>query len=131
MRTRVYARTRFEGFHHWPDAPEPVAFLRTLHRHEFHVRVDVEVTDHDREVEFILLKRMVDDLLRQAREASVATTHRWSCEHWATHIGTELQKAGVPVVRVEVNEDGENGSIIECDRFELASAARYREVVVQ
>lgn len=59
----VYCKTRWEDFHCWPDAPEDVKFLRTLHRHEFHMELSVDVNGDDRDVEFILLKRFVESVI--------------------------------------------------------------------
>jgi len=103
----VYATTTFEGFHRWPAAPDPVAFLGTLHRHLFHVRVEIEVTHDDRDVEFVMLKRDIDEWIRQR---TLAETETWSCERWAS----ELMQA-FNAVRVEVSEDGENGAIVTSD----------------
>lgn len=106
-RTRIFIRTRFEGFHLWESAPGEVAFLRVLHRHVFHVQLDMVVTHDDRDREFILLKREVDaHLAVQARAPEVRT---WSCEAWARH----LLERFPPATRVEVSEDGENGAFVE------------------
>lgn len=106
MKVRVFATTRFEGFHRWPAAPEEVAFLRDLHRHVFHVRVEVEVQHDDRDVEFILLGRRVKGEV----QAILATqdTSCWSCERWARELVQRLD-----LCRCEVSEDGENGSVVE------------------
>ena len=107
-RTLVYCTFDFEGFHAWPEAPDEVAFLRTPHRHQFHVRAEVEVAHQDRHVEFILLKR---ELARactvrcsEAREA----VERWSCEQWAQWLLDTFN-----LYRVEVSEDDENGAVVE------------------
>lgn len=102
--TRIFIRTRFEGFHHWPDAPQEVAFLRDLHRHEFHVRVWTQVDHEDRAIEFILFKRIVDRTIQSLQ--STRDTKTWSCEMWAREIGA-LSAAEA----VEVSEDGENGAV--------------------
>jgi 6-pyruvoyl-tetrahydropterin synthase len=106
MMTKVYCTTSFEGFHCWPDAPEPVAFLRVLHRHRFNVRVEVRVRHDDRDVEFILLRRAVE--VEIARVQATKDVKTWSCERWASHLLETFE-----AVRVEVNEDGENGAIVE------------------
>lgn len=101
--TAIISRTRFEGFHCWPDAPEEVAFLRVNHRHEFHVKVWKIVTHDDRDIEFILFKREVDKCIRTLQETQDVS--HWSCEMWAREIGQHLDADGV-----EVSEDGENGA---------------------
>jgi len=106
IRTTVYCRTSFEGFHEWPDAPEEVFFLRNNHRHIFHVTVEVPVSHSDRDVEFILLKRRVDAFIKEQNTHLVSET--WSCEQWALALLVKFD-----AFRVEVSEDGENGAIVE------------------
>lgn len=100
----VFCTTQFEGFHRWPDAPDEVAFLRERHRHIFHVRLEVEVNHDDRNIEFILLKRRLDEHI--AGNLRRVNTSTWSCETWARDIAEAFD-----AVRVEVSEDGENGSV--------------------
>lgn len=129
MKSFIFITTSFEGFHSYPDAPEEVAFLRNLHRHMFHVKVTLEVFHNDREVEFIMLKRHIDDLiLFMLRKAPMQ-----SCEDLATRLLQKLSSTtldgvllGMCVktnsykeqecmqrhITVEVNEDGENGGVV-------------------
>ena len=105
---RVWATTKVEGFHFWKDAPDEVGFLRDRHRHLFGVRVEVVVQHHDRDVEFIILKRAVDAYLKQfpidGGESSEAIARR---------VRDELStRNGWAVVRVDVDEDGENGASV-------------------
>lgn len=101
--TAIFSRTRFEGFHCWPDAPNDVAFLRVVHRHEFHVTAFKKVNHDDRDVEFILYKRRIDNAIEALKDGN--NVEHWSCERWAREIG-ELVEADC----VEVSEDGENGA---------------------
>lgn len=106
MTIRVWATTTFEGFHRWPEAPEAVGYLRSRHRHRFHVRAEVEVTHEGRAVEFHQLAHRL--------EAQVGTvmrecdTETWSCERWAMTLLARLD-----LVRCEVSEDGEHGATVE------------------
>ncbi len=100
--TAIICRTRFEGFHCWPDAPDEVAFLRTQHRHEFHVTARKIVRHDNRDVEFILYKRRIDEAIHHLRRTN--SVEYWSCERWASEIGEEVEADFV-----EVSEDGENG----------------------
>ena len=101
----VFITTQFEGFHCWPDAPNEVGFLRDIHRHIFHVKAWAQVDHGDRQIEFILLKRKIDQYI-----ASIVKPISWSCEHWAEHL---LQQFGL--ASCEVSEDGENGAIVIAD----------------
>jgi len=102
---RLFVTCQFEGFHCWPDAPEEHKYLRDLHRHMFHVRVEIETTS-DRQVEFIELKRAVEENLRFWHSTQDVRT--WSCETWARHIFNSFSG----VVLVSVSEDDENGAIV-------------------
>lgn len=100
--TMVWVRTQFVGFHRYRDAPDEVAFLRDYHRHVFHVRLGVQVTGLNREVEFFTLKKKVDDFL----ECAYANKEfEASCEQ----IADNLMKV-FGACFVEVSEDGECGA---------------------
>lgn len=105
----VWATTQFEGFHRWPNAPTEVEFLTNRHRHMFHVRVEVEVFHDDRDVEFITLKRQVEDILQD--ELGPDYHEVGSCEMVAEGLADTLERVyDYQVVSVEVSEDLENGS---------------------
>ena len=98
----IIVRTQFIGFHCWPDAPEPQAYLRDRHRHTFHVEATKQVTHADRDIEFIELRERVDVWIKERQQQDSATM---SCEHWAIAIAEQFDFDAV-----EVNEDGENGA---------------------
>ena len=109
-------RTSFEGYHRYRAAPHEVAFLRALHRHIFVVTVWVEQFNDERDVEYILFKRWLDQQL-----AAASFPEEASCEWMARYLG-ELVRQTYPGrrVQVEVAEDGENGALLE---FEALPAA--------
>ena len=128
MKTFIYVTTQFEDVHCYPDAPEAVAFLRTPHRHMFHVKATIEVGHLDRELEFILVKREVEKLCAVIRCAIKPEVK--SCERLAKQLAQALSKqygwlidySGFERARnitVEVNEDGENGAIFHLNGSEL------------
>ena len=101
--------TRFEGFHRYPAAPEEVAFLRNLHRHVFHVTVQIEQYHDARDIEYFLFKRFVEDAWR-----SITFSPSSSCETMAIALGDLVGvKFAGRGLKVEVSEDGENGALIE------------------
>lgn len=111
-RTSVYARTEVEGFHHWPNAPETVKFLRDRHRHMFHIRAGAYVTETDRQVEFILMKREIVAALSPLKSPDGTYDFKsMSCEDIAIYLWHGLNYSGLKVSWVDVSEDGENGAV--------------------
>lgn len=111
IQTTVFCRTMWVGFHCWPDAPKEVFFLRSLHRHVFHVEMRVPVAHDDRDVEFLLLKEALDTWLQGTLESK--DTLAWSCEHWARAIMDATWLGGHKPCYVSVSEDGENGAVLQ------------------
>lgn len=117
-KTVVYVTTTFEGFHCWPDAPDEVDFLRSRHRHLFHVKMGVKVDHNDRDQEFFILKRKLERLIEEVFvDDAMGEYENSSCEDMAQLILSEF----VDAVFVEVSEDGENGAIVS--REQKAKAA--------
>lgn len=115
----VYCTTRFTAMHAWDDAPDEVAFLRSPHRHEFHVRLSVEVDHDDRDIEFIMLKRALDGFIA----ARILGTDR-SCEQYASAIRDHFaEQYPGRAITVDVSEDGENGAIVTTDGTDAEVAA--------
>lgn len=120
--TTVYTTFAMIGFHQWPEAPEAVAYLRNLHRHKFNFRVEVSVDGPDREIEYHMMKRaLMNALWDTATDAGIVNDESetvfgaWSCETIADRT-MDLVRGLYPrrnFYSVEVNEDGENGSIIK------------------
>lgn len=114
--TFVCIKTSFRGFHCWPNAPEPVSFLRQLHRHLFGVLVEVRVNHADRDVEFFTLQHDVDLVIVKQVTRVMKTEHSLSCEMIAEMIQRYLAEQGYDVACVEVSEDGENSARITFER---------------
>ena len=88
---QVQAETSFIGYHCWPEAPKHRAYLANLHRHEFCVRVAIDVTHDDREIEFHDLYDKVKGICGMlARETSPHKKARMSCEMMSDSIIREL-----------------------------------------
>lgn len=119
MVTSIVVRTTFEGLHHYPGAPDEVAYLRQTHRHIFQVTVELEVFSDDRELEFIMVQHMVNEFLRAKVDPNDGVWHmgRLSCEQVAVQIGEYLRKeVSGPhdrYCKVSVFEDGENGAVVD------------------
>lgn len=106
-------KTQFEGIHCYPNAPDSVAFLRSPHRHLFHVTVKIEQFHTSRDLEYL-------QFLQWLREAWTKRIH-WkddaSCEHMALVLGEMIQRE-FPGRELEVcvQEDGENGALVHFDK---------------
>ena len=118
--TFVTVKSQFEGIHCYPEAPDEVSFLREFHRHMFHVELEIEVFSNDRELEFIMVKRRLEEFT-----SVLLTLGRMSCEMIAEDIqdhfkklypisksvnpfGTVLDRE-FRIIHVRVLEDNENG----------------------
>ena len=111
----VYCTTSFRGFHRWPNAPSEVIHLRDRHRHTFYVKVVVKVTHANRDVEFQVLQKNVDQVIASEKFGNMERiTDSRSCEQFAYILQQKLKASGYTVAQVEVNEDNENGAILVC-----------------
>lgn len=102
----IWVTFRHEGVHSYPDAPDPVAYLRNAHRHVFHFKVSIEVEHNERDLEFHMFKQ---ELLALYGDGVIDHNNR-SCETIAEELGVEIRKRYQGRdLRIEVSEDGENG----------------------
>jgi hypothetical protein len=117
----VTAKFEVEGFHNWPEAPDGLIFLRTQHRHMFHVEVAVEVTEVNRQVEIILLRKQAERVFKSlakslANGVGIDFGSR-SCEMLASELGLILIEQDLAVAAVSVLEDGENGATVYFEQY--------------
>jgi hypothetical protein len=109
----IEVRFQFEGAHCWPNAPDSVLFLRTPHRHVFHVRARMDVNHNDREIEFILVKRHLQQNMIDVFRMSNNLLPTSSCEEMAEYLCEYIKQFYKRTsVEVEVSEDGENGAVV-------------------
>ena len=98
-----------EGIHKYPDAKnlKGVEFLQYPHRHIFHFYVTLSVEHNDRDVEFILFKRELQNLFNDV----ILQVDYKSCEMIADDL-LDYIEVNYPnrYVQVEVYEDNENGA---------------------
>lgn len=104
--TTVLIKTQFEGFHYWPKAEHKEEYLQHIHRHIFHVELEVKVTNDERQIEFIEFKRRLNEYCTRW---SVPTTN--SCETIARFIALWVTDLNLEPIRVAVLEDNENGAV--------------------
>lgn len=106
----IYIKNQFVGFHRWKNAPDEVSFLRDPHRHIFKVKTSIEVQFADRELEFFMVQKEIDEII--AGWKSIDTLD-WSCETMAIDILKNLHKR-YPNRKMtcDISEDGENGAVV-------------------
>lgn len=103
MKTNIIVRLQFEGVHAWYDCPlDEVDFLRAKHRHIFFVEAKKEVSHDNRQVEIILLKRKMQNYIKQTWNGEL---DQMSCEMIAKHLLIEFA-----LCYCSVTEDNENGA---------------------
>lgn len=113
MKKYIVVTLQFEGIHCWPSCPiDEVGFLRTPHRHVFHVRAKKEVTHNEREIEIIMFKRSILEFIRtdlylknSKGELGKIDLGAMSCESMAETICNHFDCKSVQVL-----EDNENGT---------------------
>jgi hypothetical protein len=107
----VFCSLSIDGIHRWDTCPiEEVKFLRDDHRHMFGIKCYAVVNHNDRDIEFIELKHNVLEYLKEKYYDEAKRTHYFgskSCEMIAEELINEFNLSSC-----EVNEDGENGSIV-------------------
>ena len=110
----IFMTTSFIGFHQWETAPEAVKYLRSLHRHVFHIRLEISVYHNDRELEYHMVLGAMNKFI-DSEMLGAMWNNRWSCEDIAFKIVLWAADAypGRPVYAVTVSEDDENGSRVE------------------
>lgn len=126
IKPEVFCTLQIEGIHHWPSCPfEEVAYLRDPHRHMFHIKAYKNVSHHDRDTEFLMLKHRIEAYLLTEYGQEIKHDTGWytgwaicdnkrvcefgamSCEMIAKELINEFDLS-----RCEVSEDGENGAIL-------------------
>lgn len=112
--TEVYCTFQFEGIHNWQNCPiDEVSYLRSPHRHMFHVKAYVPVYHDDRDVEFIQLKHKMQQWIITNYELDpessfpVVILKSTSCEMIAKSLCDNFSLS-----RCEVSEDNENGACV-------------------
>jgi len=122
-KTMIWVKFQKEGIHQYLAALEDpklagVSFLGYPHRHIFHFTVAIEVFHNERDIEFILFKRELEQLYGN----STLSLDNKSCEMISDDLANYIQtKYPGRSVEIEVSEDGENGSRITYPKFAYKS----------
>lgn len=116
-RKMIYVKFQKEAIHKYPQALtdpklESVSFLGYPHRHIFHFVVSIEVFHQDRDIEFIMFKRELENLYGQG----TLQLDFKSCEMIADDLYEYINnKYPGRDITIDVSEDNENGAI--CSYF--------------
>jgi hypothetical protein len=106
------------GFHNWPQAPDKLAYLRDLHRHDFHIKVEwPQATDRGIEFHEMLYfcRRVMDQVGTHTGMLTVDGRDfgAKSCETIARELaGTVREHFDLDWTMAEVSEDGIVGAIV-------------------
>lgn len=115
VKSYIWVTFQKEGIHRYPAAAtdpklQSVSFLGYEHRHIFHFKVELEVFHDNRDVEFIMFKRELENLYS---ENTLQLDHK-SCEMIANDLFSYISvKYPDRNVIISVAEDNENGCRIE------------------
>lgn len=103
---KIIVKTQFEDYHKWSKAPKEVAFLRSIHRHIFFVEIETEVTHDDRELEFFMVKKVLDEAIERFIKPMPPSK---SCEQMALKLRGLLTVEYNRDFIVRIFEDNQNG----------------------
>ncbi len=110
VKKNIWVTFQKEGIHKYPDAPDEVDFLRYPHRHIFKFKVQIEVYNDDRDIEFFILKRWLESLYA---DDTLQLDYK-SCEMMADDLAKQIKdKYPGRQLSIDVSEDGENGCHVE------------------
>jgi len=103
MQSKIEVRVQQRFMHRWKRAPKHRDYLRTYHPHNFEFRLELQVFEDDRELEF----HDVQDWLWQVIFDNVDAWHDASCETIARHVVTYAKEkyGNNREIEVEVWED--------------------------
>ena len=110
VKKSIWVTFQKEGIHKYPNAPKEVEFLKYPHRHIFKFKVQIEVYNDDRDIEFFIFKRWLESLYAD----DILELDYKSCEMIADDLAKEIKdKYSDRWLAIDVSEDGENGCHIE------------------
>jgi hypothetical protein len=102
----IVVTLQVEGFHYWINAPIKFEYLKSIHRHIFHIKATKKVSHNDRDIEIISFKREIYRYLLDMY-GNPCFFGNMSCEDIACRLCEHFD-----LDSCEVCEDGENGSIV-------------------
>lgn len=111
MKSVVFSKFEVEGLHNWTDCPiEEVKYLKNSHRHLFGIIAYKEITNLNREIEFIEFQHEIKSYLNAKyydNKYKCLNFKSMSCEMIAKELVINFD-----LLQCEVNEDSRDGAII-------------------
>lgn len=102
----IVVKFDLEGSHAWPDAPDEFKELRSRHSHIFRFECVIPVSQANRGLEFLKVRRELRDSVRSSFKGEPCDFRSNSCEMMAEHVARTIKaKYGVDASRVRVCED--------------------------
>lgn len=107
MKRYVICAVDVEGFHRWPEAPDSLNYLRNRHRHIFQIRMEIPVSNNDREIEIIQKQHQISSYLKDRYSTGYSPCEfgSASCEQIAQELLEFFHAASCTVL-----EDGYGGA---------------------
>ena len=107
----IKVKFQMEGVHCWPDCDIPeMIYLRDVHRHMFYFECVKQVTDSNREIEFIQWQRRIIehlDMVHFDDKLQLLNFGNWSCEQIAESLIVHFDLRACQVL-----EDGDVGAFV-------------------
>lgn len=118
-KTFVYTQFNKQGYHRFPEADQlpqfatgdkyDVSHLALRHMHYFFFKVWVEVKHENRDIEFIQLRRWLEELY-----AGELDIDYMSCEMLSDNLAIKIRERWpTSEIRIDVSEENINGSYTE------------------
>lgn len=118
MKTHLTIRLQLPGFHSfdnvaevYPSNPE-IWFLGQPHRHMFHFECVYPVVGLDRELEFFILRKHVEDIIRNINPTLLPLGELNFGSRSCETIATAILKEDLRMSSCTVSEDGENSATV-------------------
>lgn len=108
--TYINVKTNFIGYHSYPAAPAEVSFLKHTHRHVFYVNVTIQVFNDDRDIEFFMLQKELNDYIQTTGDQLNNKSCEMIAKDFLQYINVKYQNRNVII---EVSEDNENSAIVQ------------------
>lgn len=105
----IKVQTDVRGTHYYKEAPDEVAFLRNNHAHTFKIAVVFEVSHCERELEFFIVRKLINkhfEIAYSKDDVGLVKFEGESCETIASKLWAYFRRLGYKPFEISVSEDG-------------------------